>query len=70
MRARVVLFVHRDQELVDGTGLVRTLPEGHVRVDKATHGTPEHGFVEVTFDPRWLRFEEINQYRRPLEAVA
>lgn len=70
MRARVVMFVHRDQELVESTGLVVALPDGHVRVEKATHGEPEIGFVAVTFNPRWLRFDELGNFRPPLEAVA
>lgn len=69
MRARVVMFVHRDQELVESTGIVRALSDGHIRVEKATHGEPEVGYVAVTFNPKWLRFDDLNGYGG-LEAVA
>ena len=70
MRARVVMFVHRDQELVESTGIVRALSDGHIRVEKATHGEPEIGYVAVTFNPKWLRFDDLNGFRAPLEAAA
>jgi replicative DNA helicase len=70
MRARVVLFVHRDQYILEGTDLAMLKPDGHIRVEKATHGEPEIGFVNVTFNPKWLRFEDQDSYRRPLEVVA
>lgn len=61
-----VLFVHREQEEVldnlgDGTGLVRTLPDGHLRLDKARNGEP--GAVPVSFDARWMRFRENTELR-------
>jgi replicative DNA helicase len=51
MRARVVLFVHRDQYMLEGTEIAMLKPDGHIRVEKATHGEPEIGFVNVTFNP-------------------
>lgn len=74
-RARVVLFVHRDQEAIeagDGAQIWRAMSDGHVRVEKATHGDGDSasGFLPVTFNPKWLRFDELDMYRRPLEVVA
>lgn len=70
MRGRVVMFVHRDQEVMKGTDLVRALPDGHIRTEKATHGEPEKGFMPVTFNPTWLRFDALADYSRPLEIAA
>jgi replicative DNA helicase len=71
MRARVVVFVHFDQELADGTQVVKgLLPDGHVRVDKATHGDASQGYVDVTFNPKWLRFQALDDYRQPTEVAA
>lgn len=62
--ARVVMFVHRDQELLDGD-VADPLLEGHIRIEKATNGVP--GIQQVRFDPARMRFVE-----RPtgLKAVA
>jgi replicative DNA helicase len=73
-RARIVMFVHRAQERVDSDAgnVWRVLPEGHVRVDKATHGEPALGFVEVAFSPRWMTFERLaggRDWRAELEAA-
>lgn len=59
--ARNVLFIHRDQELLQGTQIPRVLPEGHVRVDKATHGDGSDGFVQVCLSPTWLRFDAVGR---------
>jgi replicative DNA helicase len=72
-RARVVMFVHRDQQVIetgDGTEVWQPQSDGHVRIEKATHGDPTRAFLPVTFNPRWLRFDELDQYRHPLEAAA
>jgi replicative DNA helicase len=72
-RARVVMFVHRDQEALeagDGAVIWRATTEGHVRVEKASHGDPSKGMVPVAFSPKWFRFDELDSYSRPLEAVA
>lgn len=72
-RARVVMFVHRDQEAKeagDGAVIWKATADGHVRVEKATHGDASRGMVAVTFNPRWLRFDELADYSRPLEAAA
>jgi replicative DNA helicase len=61
-RARVVMFIHRDQESVeagDGSVLWRATDEGHVRIEKASHGHEE--FVPVRFNSRFLRFDELEQ---------
>lgn len=54
--ARNVIFVHRDQEVTGETA--KPLLDGAVNCDKATHGEPERGFVPVTFNARWMRFDE------------
>lgn len=72
-RARVVMFVHRDQEKIeagDGAEIWQPMSDGHVRIDKASHGEASRGFIAVTFNPRWLRFDELDNFRRPLEAAA
>jgi hypothetical protein len=70
-RARVIVFLHRDQELIDGTQVRRDLSDGHIRIDKASHGDPSNGgYLAVTWNPKWLRFDPLDDYRRPLEAVA
>lgn len=73
-RARNVLFLHRDQESQssgDGEAIWRSIEDGHIRVDKATHGDgdPVRGFLPVTFNPKWLRFDELDAYNRALEAA-
>lgn len=72
-RARVVMFVHRDQEKIeagDGAEIWRAVADGHVRVEKASHGDASHGYLDVTFNSRWLRFDALDDYRRPLETAA
>jgi replicative DNA helicase len=72
-RARVVMFVHRDQEALqagDGAQIWRETSDGHVRLEKATHGDASKGYVAVTFNPKWLRFDELDNYRYPTEAAA
>lgn len=72
-RARVVMFVHRDQERIeagDGAEIWRAKSDGHIRVEKSSHGDASRGYLDVTFNPRWLRFDELDQYHRPLESVA
>lgn len=72
-RARVVMFVHRDQERIeagDGAEIWRAVSDGHVRVEKASHGDASRGYLDVTFNPRWLRFDALDDYRRPLETAA
>lgn len=66
-RARVVMFLHRDQESTeagDGEVIWRPGSDGHIRVDKSTHGDgdPAKGFLPVTFVPKWLRFEPLSSY--------
>lgn len=64
--ARVVMFVHRDQELREEIPVA--LPDGHIRVDKATHGDASEGFVNVTFNPRWLKFDRLDDFSAPVAA--
>lgn len=60
-RAKVVLFLHCDQEIVEAgnASIPRTLPEGHVRVDKANDGDDAAGYVEVFRNSRWARFDRL-----------
>jgi replicative DNA helicase len=68
-RARVVMFLHRDQELVEGTDIRRELSDGHVRIDKASHGDlTGGGFQAVTFNPKWMRFDRLDDYQAPAAA--
>lgn len=73
-RARVVMFLHRDQEAReggDGSVIWQPAAEGHVRIDKASHGDSSIGYVSVQFNARWMRFDQAegDEPRRHLEAV-
>lgn len=58
--ARNVMFVHRDQELLEGMApgqeVAQVLDVGHIRIEKASNGQP--GIQPVTFDPLRMSFEE------------
>lgn len=57
-RAKVVMFVHGDQELREKIPV--TLPEGHIRVDKANDRDDDGiGYLQVYRNPRWARFERL-----------
>lgn len=64
-RSRIVMFVHRDQAMVQvgEAEIPQVLTDGHIRVDKATHGEPARGFVAVSFNPRWMRFDRTSDYQ-------
>jgi replicative DNA helicase len=70
-RARIVMFIHRDQQSRNaGDDTVIWEPElnGHVRIEKASHGDPSKGFAAVRFNPRWMRFDQMAS--RHLEVAA
>lgn len=54
--ARNVMFVHRKQELIDGTDVAKRTDEGYVRLEKASNGTP--GFVSVILNAQRMLFVE------------
>lgn len=65
-----VVFLHREQEVVEGMGFPRVLEDGHIRVEKSRHG--QGGFVAVKFNSDRMRFDcespwEFANTRRDLD---